>query len=183
MPHLPESLLDASRLLSASTTPVVFISACGLVTLALYNRLGNVTARIRAFHGQKSDLLNSFSKHDSDDTTMRLEMLDSQIKAVTTKAKVIQRGLICLLTAMGMYLCCSLLAGAIVLHEIIGLAALGTEVLGTLLFLTGLGWAVREMLLSIVPLEEESAYLESLTARRLMMAKAEPDLTVTEQAA
>jgi hypothetical protein len=183
MLSLLESLLDASRLLSVSATPVVFISACGLVTLALYNRLGNVTARIRAFHGQKSDLLDSLAQHDSDEMTMRLAMLDSQIKAVTTKAKVIQRGLICLLAAMGMYLCCSLLAGAAGLHEIVGFVALGMEVLGTLLFLAGLGWAVREMSLSIVPLEEESAYLEAVTARRLTMAKGESDLTVNKQAA
>lgn len=176
-------ILDPSRLLLASTTPVVLISACGLLTLALYNRLGNVLARIRAFHGQKIELLDGFAKHDPDDFRLLLTMLDSQITAVTAKARVIQRGLLCLLAAMACYLCCSLFAGATAWHDSLGFVALGMEALGTLLFLSGLGWAVREMLLSIDPLEEESAYLDAVCKHRLATAKQLPNLKIADRAA
>jgi hypothetical protein len=154
-------------LLSASVTPIVLVSACGLVTLALYNRLGAILARLRAFHQQKVELLKNFHEQEGDELLMLLEMLDSQIEGVTVKAKVMQKGLFYLLTAIAAFLVCSLFAGAAELHEWIGLVALGMHFVGICLFLVGLGWAMRELTLSLTPLEEESAYLAVLTAHHL----------------
>ena len=84
--------MDAFHLLSVSVTPVVLISACGLVTLALYNRLNAILARIRAFHQQKMEVLEKFDKYEGDDQAILLEMIDSQITKVTVKAKAIQKG-------------------------------------------------------------------------------------------
>ena len=39
--------MNVGPVLSASATPVVLISACGLITLALYNRLATILARWR----------------------------------------------------------------------------------------------------------------------------------------
>jgi hypothetical protein len=41
------------------------------------------------------------------------------------------------------------------------------HVLGLCLFLAGIGWAIRELTLSLMPLEEENTFLETLTARHL----------------
>lgn len=158
--------MDASHLLSVSVTPVVLISACGLVILALYNRLGVILARIRAFHQQKIELLKEFDMREGvEQQQMLLDMIDSQITKVTVKAKAIQKGLYCLLSAVLAFLTCSLLTAAAVLHESVGVVALGMHVLGVSLFLAGIGWAVRELTLSLTPLEEESAYLDALTAQ------------------
>lgn len=158
--------MDAAHLLSVSATPVVLISACGLVTLALYSRLGAILARIRAFHQQKIELLKELDKReDGGQEHMLLSLIDSQIAKVTVKAKVIQNGLYCLLCAILALLLCSLLAAAAALHESVGVAALGMYVLGVSLFLAGIGWAIRELTLSLTPLEEESAYLDRLTAQ------------------
>jgi hypothetical protein len=158
--------LDTCHVLSASVAPVVLISACGLVTLSLYNRLGAILARIRAFHQQKIELLTAHH-HELVEQQMLLDMLDSQIVKVTTKGKAIQKGLYCLLAAIAALLLCSLFAGATVLCEWAGLVALGMGCLGLSLFLAGLGWALRELILSLTPLEEESAYLDVLTAHHL----------------
>ena len=159
--------MDTSHLLSVSVTPVVLISACGLVTLALYNRLGAILARIRAFHQHKIELLENRHEHEAVEQQMLLDMLDSQIVGVTIKAKAIQKGLICLLAAIVAFLLCSLFSGATVLHEWSGIVALGMGFLGLSLFLVGLGWAMRELTLSLSPLEEETAYLNVLTAHHL----------------
>lgn len=155
--------MDSLRLLSVSVTPVVLISASGLIILALYNRLAAILARIRAFHQQKIDLLRA--ENDSACRQLILNLLDSQIGKVTVKAKVIQRGLYCLLSAVVAFLLCSFFASESGTSEWVGRLALGCHRLGLLLFLVGIGWGIRELTLSITPLEEESAYLEMLTAQ------------------
>jgi hypothetical protein len=164
--------MDAIRLLSTSVTPVVLISACGLVTLALYNRLNAILLRLRAFHQQKIELLRN--PEAGGDQPSVLDLIDSQIRKVTGKARAVQKGLYCLLGAVLAFLLCSLLAGLAVLHESLGLAALGTHVLGVSLFFVGTGWAIRELTLSLTPLEEESAYLEVLTGQHLARTQGVP---------
>lgn len=159
--------MDISPLLTASVTPVVLISACGLITLALYNRLGAILARLRAFHQQKLELLKKMQDLESDESHTLLGMVDSQIEKVTLKAKVIQKGLYCLLSAVVAFLFCSLFAAVAVLNKQFSVIALGMHFIGLLLFLSGIGWAIRELTLSITPLDEENAYLESVTANHM----------------
>lgn len=170
--------MDTCHLLSLSVTPVVLTSACALVTLALYNRLGAILARIRAFHQQKIELLRSLHENDY----MLVDLLDSQIAAVTVKARMIQRSLSCLLAAIAAFLSCSLFSGATALHELMGMIALAMGFIGLCLFLVGIGWAMRELTRSLAPLEEESAYLEALTAHHLANAKGGVKLKVAERA-
>jgi len=174
--------MDASHLLSASATPVVLVSACGLVTLALYNRLGAILARIRAFHQQKIELLKNLHEHEVPEQQVLMDMLDSQIVGVTLKARVIQKGLYCLLAAIAAFLVCSLFAGATELHELVGFVALVMFVLGWSLFLVGLGWAMWELKLSLSPLEEESTYLKTLAALHLPKSHGGNRLKVAESA-
>lgn len=171
-----------AQLISASVTPVVLVSACALVTLALYNRLGAILARIRAFHQQKVELLKNLHEFVGVDGQILLNMLDSQIVGVTAKARMIQKGLYCLLAAMAAFLACALCAGATVFHEWTGILAVGTGVVGLTLFLVGLGWAMRELTLSLSPLEEESAYLDILTAHHLARLQGGKKLKVAESA-
>ena len=113
---------------------------------------------------------------------MLLGMLDSQIVGITVKARAIQKGLLCLLAAIAAFLLCSLFAGATVLHEWVGMVALGMGFLGLSLFLVGLGWAMRELTLSLSPLEEETAYLNVLTSHHLAKSQGGKRLKVAESA-
>jgi len=168
--------------LSASVTPVVLISACGLVTLALYNRLGTILARIRAFHLQKIELLRQRHEQGRTEHAMLLEMLDTQIDVVTVKARMIQKGLMCLLAAIAAFLTCSLFAGATILGDGFVVAAIVTGALGNILFLIGLGWAMRELMLSLSPLEEESCYLKVVSNHYSKTPSVEKRLTIAESA-
>ncbi len=168
--------MDTSHLLAVAATPVVLISACGLVTLALYNRLGAILARLRSIHQQKIGLLDG---PHSDKATL-LDMLDAQIVAVTRKGRLVQNGLRCLLGAVAALLLCSVFAGASVVYEGVGVVALGTGVLGVALFLAGLGWAMKELTLSLSPLEEETAYLDALATHQSAKARGGRRLTIAE---
>lgn len=168
--------MDISHLLSASVTPVVLISACGLITLALYNRLGIILARLRAFHQQKLELLKGADERESDESQTLLDMVDSQIEKVTLKARVIQKSLYCLLAAVSAFLLCSLFAAIAILNERFSTAAVGMHFVGLLLFLAGISWAVRELTLSITPVDEENAYLETVTANHLARLHGKPKL-------
>ena len=150
-----------------SVTPIVLLSACGLVTPAIYNRLGSILARLRAFQQQKVELLQNLHEQESDERLMLLEMLDSQIEKVTVKAKMVRKGLYYLLASIVVFLLCTLFTGATAWHEWVGMVALGMHFLGLSLFLVELGWAMRELTLSLAPLEEESADLKVLAAYHL----------------
>ena len=174
--------MDTSHLLSISVTPVVLISACGLVTLALYNRLGAILARIRVFHQHKIDLLKDLQQHEAFEQQMLLEMLDSQIVGVTAKARTIQKGLFCLLAAIAAFLLGSVFTGATVLRQWSGIVALGMCFIGICLFLGGLGLAMLELTLSLTPLEEENDYLKVLTAHHMAKSLSAKGLKVAKSA-
>lgn len=157
--------MNPHQFISASVTPVVLISACGLIILALYNRLSAILGRIRAFHQQKIELFESRGRKSTRDSHVLLELINSQIVKVTVKAKMIQKGLFCLLAACLAFLSCSFFSGVSAFHEDLAIVAVIAHLFGLILFACGLGWAIRELVHSLAPLEEESEYLRSWTAR------------------
>ena len=156
-----------SQILLLSVTPVVLISSCGLITLALYNRLGTILARIRAFHHQKIELLEALNEKQVTGQLLLIQMLDSQMDGVTIKARTIQKGLSYLLASIAAFLFCSLFSGVSVIFEWVGIVAIGCGFIGTISFLLGICWAMKELNLSLTPLEEERVYLELLTTHHL----------------
>lgn len=154
--------MNAQQLISVSVTPVVLISACGLITLALYSRLGAILSRIRGYHQQKLGVLEDRKDRPTNERNLLLHLMDSQIAKMTAKARMIQRALFCLLCAVLAFLLCSLLTTMAVLHDSIGVIALVADVIGLMLFASGISWALKELIHSLSPLEEESSYLQSL---------------------
>lgn len=160
-----------SHVLSSSFTPVVLISACGLITPSLYNRLGEILNRIRLVHHQKIELLKNLHEHELEEQQMLLDMLDLQIDQITDKAKMVRKGLVCLLAAIAAFLFCSVLAGAAEIHPWLSMAGFGMGLIGVSLFLIGLAWAMRELSLSLTPLEQESDHLRIVTAHYLAKSR------------
>ena len=111
-----------------------------------------------------------------------MDMIASQISKVTVKAKAIQKGLYCLLSAILAFLLCSLLEAASVLEEAFGVVALGIHILGLCLFFAGIGWAIRELTLSLTPLEEESAYLETLADQHMAKSQSGKEKQIAKAA-
>jgi hypothetical protein len=178
--------MDLGRVLAVSTTPVVLVSAGGLLMLALYNRLGMILARLRAFHQQKLVLLDGLTVANLDDRRQQLAMLDQQVARVTKKARVIQSGLFFLLTATGCFLLCALLAVAATSTPHLEQLAVSVHVIGLFLFFAGILRAGRELTMSLTPLEEETRYLNDVMQRRFDQlgspghpSAAPPDATVS----
>ena len=174
--------MDNTHLLSSSFTPIVLISACGLITPSLYSRLGEILVRIRAIHHQKIELLKNLHEHELEEQQMLLDMLDAQIEQVTDKAQMIKKALYCLLSAIAAFLFCSVFAGAAELGEWISSAALAMGVIGVGLFLVGLAWAMRELSLSLSPLEQEGAHLKVVTAHYLAKSRNSKRFKIVESA-
>ena len=172
----------AAQLLSSSFTPIVLISACGLITPSLYSRLGELLSRIRLVHHQKIELLKNLHDHEFNEQQMLIEMLDSQSEQITDKARMVKKSLNCLLTAIASFLFCSVLTGAEDLNEWIGAAALGMGILGVLLFVIGLWWAKRELSLSLEPLEAEKEHLKVVTAIYMAKSRGATSLKVAKSA-
>jgi hypothetical protein len=109
-------------------------------------------------------------------------MLDSQIAKVTRKAKTIQHGLYCLLSAALAFLACALFEATRGLHDSFVTAAVILHVLGLALFMAGILWAMRELTLSLSPLAEEDAYLETITTNRLAQLPGGRNLRIARSA-
>ena len=109
-------------------------------------------------------------------------MLDVQIEQVTDKAQMIKKALYCLLSAIAAFLFCSVFAGAAELGEWISSAALAMGVIGVGLFLVGLAWAMRELSLSLSPLEQEGAHLKVVTAHYLAKSRNSKRFKIVESA-
>jgi hypothetical protein len=177
--------MDASHadMLGLSVTPGILISACGVVSSALYNRLGVILARIRSYHQRKIDLLVGPPRHDAVDPQALLGLLgllDAQVAAVTAKARMVQKGLYYLLAAIVAFLLCAVCAGVATLYDWVGPVALASGLVGVCLFVAGLGWAVREVTCALSPLEEETAYLQALTSQQSVKSQERTKLKIAE---
>jgi hypothetical protein len=156
--------MDLARLLQVSVTPVVLISASGLVTLALYNRLGLINGRIRNFHREKVALLKELEHDDTVHRRLLMNMMNTQIERVMHKAWLMLLSLYCLLTAIAAFVLCSLFAALSTLWEvgqtITTYTAFACFLLGLALFLGAIVFAILELTKSLRPMEEENAYLD-----------------------
>jgi hypothetical protein len=152
-------------MLALSVTPGILVSACGVISTALYNRMGVILARIRSYHQKKIEILSSHDPHRVVYPESLLNMIDAQIVAVTAKAKMIQKGLYSLLSAIIAFLLCSIFAGIAIVYEWFGIVAIASGLVAVCLFIRGLRWAVREVTCAISPLEEEATYLQSLRSQ------------------
>lgn len=108
-------------LLQIILAPVVLISACGLLCLALYNRLASIVSRARAFHRERFDVQMQLAKAGSADETIaaqlgsRIDILTDQTGQVLARAKQIRNALTCMLLTITCMLVCSLLLGSLIL--------------------------------------------------------------------
>ncbi|MEN6627269.1 MAG: DUF2721 domain-containing protein [Candidatus Sumerlaeia bacterium] len=107
-------------LLQIILAPVVLISACGLLCLALYNRLASIVSRARAFHRERFDVQTHLARLGDDaDATLaaqlgsRIDILTDQTGQVLARAKQIRNALVCMLLTITCMLACSLLLASL----------------------------------------------------------------------
>ncbi|MCC7495793.1 MAG: DUF2721 domain-containing protein [Fimbriimonadaceae bacterium] len=161
--------LNWSEVVAAAVVPVVVVSACGLLCLALYNRLAAVVNRLRGFERERIDTLVALARHPADgppEVRLRhqkvLANLDEQLLAVTRRARLLQRALLCLLSAVCALLVCSLLLAGGKLATALRPAAFAAFAAGIAAMLLGVGHAMAELWGALEPLRHEGLVVDEL---------------------
>lgn len=159
-------LSDWSQIVTASVVPVVIISACGLLCLAFYNRLASIVSRLRSFQRERlheQDWLAD-PPEDADRAVVQrhrqlLAMLEEQTAQVTARAQLVRSALMCLLGTIGCLLLSSLMLGLSVVWPQCIYAGVLFFVLGLLLALIAIVYALREMGSALDPVALESRFI------------------------
>src|SRR5690349_21770753 len=138
---------------AASVAPVVIISASALLCLALYNRLAAIISRMRAVQRERltvQERIEGLSAKEMETgaavrLTVILESLADQTGGIRRRGRVIRNSLLCLLSAIGSLVVCSLMMGLTIFMPAFSVVAAGLFVLGLLMLLTGVIFAAVEL--------------------------------------
>jgi hypothetical protein len=172
-----------SGIISASVIPVVVISACGLMCLAFYNRLASIVARLRQFQKERIQEEEACARlklkpHPDKLTLLRhermLELLETQTKRVTRRARLIRVTLLCLLATIALLVACSFFSGlSTVWPQMIYIAAVLFYVALALLVL-GIIPAFIEMTKALEPIQLERQLVSRFARELGQLAQEEP---------
>jgi hypothetical protein len=104
-------LSQSLEVLTAMITPAVLISASGTMILSTSTRLGRVVDRVRSL----SDRLQDVSSRDSDSEFFeeRRAMLYDQLDKLTSRSRLLQRGLTTFYLAVGVFVATSVAIGVV----------------------------------------------------------------------
>ena len=159
------------QVVSASIAPVVVISACGLMSLAFYNRLASIVSRVRGFqrerlHAQEEihRLLRQNSS-DVDSLGWRRRFLDNlaeQTDRTIRRARLVRMALLCLLGTIGLLVLSSLFNGVTVVWPSAQFGAALLYLSGMVLMLVGIVFAIAELLAALDVVESETELVDEL---------------------
>jgi hypothetical protein len=159
------------QVVSASVAPVVVISACGLLSLAFYNRLAAIIARVRGFqrerlHAQEEiHRLSRQNPSDVESLKWRRRFLDNlaeQTDRTIRRARLVRMTLLCLLGTIGLLVLSSLFNGLTVLWPRAQFGAAILYLSGMALLLVGICFAIAELLAALDVVESETALVTEL---------------------
>src|SRR5260370_42464523 len=104
-----DGLSSSLAVLTAMITPAVLISASGTMILSTSTRLGRIVDRVRSL----SDRLQSISRGESDVEFLEelRAMLFDQLDKLTSRSRLLQRGLTTFYLAVGVFVATSVAIG------------------------------------------------------------------------
>jgi hypothetical protein len=164
-------MTDWSKIISTGVGPIIVISACGLLCLAFYNRLAAVVTRLRSFHRERLHEQEALDRELASSTPDEaalvrhrelLGMLEVQTRNVIRRAHWIRRTLGCLLLTIAFLAACSLCMGLSTLVPALIYPAVGLFVIGLLLLVAGVVFAMIEMRFALDPVELESRFVRDI---------------------
>ena len=163
------SLGDAGpqEVIAQLVAPVVMISASGLLTLALFNRLGTLVARVRTFDSERISLVRGMAGGgatlaDSAVGHVRLEALEAQARAIIARARLVRNALSLLIASIMSMLITSVFIGLGLVHQAMSLVALATFALGLALMFGAMVYVLAELRRSLADVSMEHRVLEEL---------------------
>ncbi len=157
---------DSVKTIQFLIAPVVMISACGLLCLALYNRLAAIVSRARAFHKERFYIeVKLASPEPPPDPVVghlrrRFNTLEEQAARILSRARRVRGAILALLGCILCMLVSSLTLGAALVWPAFDRAALGLFLLGDLLACLGILLAISEVLGALDPVTMEYTAFE-----------------------
>jgi hypothetical protein len=160
-----------SGIISAGTGPIIIISACGLLCLAFYNRLSGLVSRLRLFHRERLKEQEALghqrtsAQQDQAEIVMHQEMLGAmevQTTHLMRRARLVQKSLSCFLLTIACLSTCSLLLGLSVLWQALIVAAVVFFVVGMVVLIVGVVFAMMELRRALQPVELESRFVTEI---------------------
>ena len=156
------------EIIQTLVSPVVMVSANGLLCLVFYSRLAAVVNRGRAINKERFDLLThqaalSSTKKKSQHAVYmrrRMDVLDRVGVQLLDRAQWVRRVLYCLLLAVLCMLACSLTLGLVAVDGFFAMIAMGFFVTGTLVMMAGGALAICELHLALEPLMFETECID-----------------------
>jgi len=182
MPLDPATHDLLTKAISSAVVPVVIISACGLLSLAFYNRLTAILARLRALALESLHDEASLLHRPQEGSTQRmtrerarrtLEARQQQADMLLHRARMMRRALYSLLSAIALLVLCSLSIGAGVLAPAALYAAVTFFACGLASLLAGVVLAILELRQSIEAATMEHEMVEQM-AKELPQGEEEP---------
>ena len=160
-----------TKVLGASVTPVVVISATALLCLAFYNRLAAIVGRLRSVQRERLEQQERLATMSPPDIerfsglrhTCILESLGEQTIRIKRRARFIRTTLLCFLTTIAFLVLSSLMNGLTVMWPSAVVGAAVMFICGMTLLLFGVGFALAEMLVALDPAELETDVVSGLT--------------------
>ncbi|HYA64249.1 MAG TPA: DUF2721 domain-containing protein [Candidatus Sulfotelmatobacter sp.] len=177
------NLAEWTSIISMSVVPVVIISACALLSLAFYARLTAVVSRLRGFQREMLMEQEKLARTGAVQEARLLEVLRTQTRQVTRRAKLIRLALTFFLFAVALLIICSLmLAASWFVHQAAFVAA-AFFVLGLLSMLGGIIAAMLELQGALQPVELETRFVSSAVEPSIAEALQEAEPLVTDDLA
>lgn len=148
---------DSAVVIGQLAAPVVMISASGLISLALFNRLATLVARSRAFAAERVELVKGLARTSPGDNgasldRLRLEALEAHSARVLSRASLLRAALQCIMAAILAMLASSAAIGLSMVNHAFwaaGLIAFGVGLVamaaGVVLVMTELSQALRDV--------------------------------------
>jgi hypothetical protein len=148
-------------IISMSVVPVVIISACGLLSLAFYGRLAAVVSRLRAFQREMLKEQEKLAREGGTDQSGLIEVLRTQTRQVTRRARLIRMALLFFLIAVALLIACSLTLVMSWFAPWVAVVAAAFFVLGLCAMLGGIIAAIFELRGALEPVELEARYVSN----------------------
>lgn len=155
--------MDPTKIISAAVGPVVIMSACGLLCSTFYTRITNVIMRLRVFQRERLAEQTALAKETDPAGRQRrrdmMDVLSTQTDMMIHRVRLIRTTLFCLLSTILCLATSSLSLGLSVLWPPALYAAVALFILGILLLMTGIFFALLDLRLAMRPVVLEADYV------------------------
>lgn len=147
--------MTEAQLVSALLSPVIFISAAGLLILSINVRLMGIVSRLRSFHWECHQKERAGAHAEA-------EAIERQIQTISGRAILVRNAFFWVLASIFLTLVTCLLLGLAVVVPAAYAVAAPFFVLGFLAMLTGVGYYIWEVTRALAAVQDERQVLAHL---------------------